>query len=204
MYFALALLAAIFVSLALSSKTNDQTLSPTPSPTRTPVPIIPGTQAPTTLGPVPASITRMPNWTPVPIIPGTPARTMATTLGPVPASITRMPNSATTLASVPVVTMPDATVPRSMKRTTEYACSRCSDLGAQMCCAECHDNQQLAAKRAAPFNAYAAEEVLCTACDEIMNRPTTNNCTIATDGRFYCSKDAKCIAEPEFTYEDIR
>jgi hypothetical protein len=94
-------------------------------------------------------------------------------------------------------------VPRSMKRTTEYACSKCSDLGAQMCCAGCNDNQQLAARRAAPFNTYAAEEVLCTGCDEVMNRPTPTMCTIDKDGRFYCSKDAKCTADLTFTYEDI-
>jgi hypothetical protein len=73
-----------------------------------------------------------------------------------------------------------------------------------MCCAECNDNQQLAARRAAPFNTYAAEEVLCTGCDEVMNRPTDTVCTIDKDGRFYYSKETKCTADPTFTYEDIR
>jgi hypothetical protein len=196
MYLALALLAAIIVSLAFPSKTNDPTLrTPLVAPNMTDaVTSIPSTP-PTTLGPVPA---RMPNWTPVPF---TSTHAHSTTLGPVPASSTRMPNSATTLAS-PAATKPDIT--RRMKRTTEYACSRCSGLGAQMCCAGCNDNQQLAARRAAPFNTYAAEEVLCTGCDEVMNRPTPTMCTIDQDGRFSCSKETKCTADPTFTYEDIR
>jgi hypothetical protein len=186
MYLALALLAAIIVSLAFPSKTNDPTpVVATPNTTH-PVTSIPGTP-PTTIGPVPA---RLPNWTPVPF---TSTQANVTTFGPVPASSTLMP---TTLA-IPAPT-------RRMKRTTEYACSTCSGLGAQMCCAECNDNQQLAARRAAPFNAYAAEEVLCTGCDEVMNRPTASLCTIDKDGRFYCSKETKCIADPTFTYEDIR
>ncbi len=200
MYLALALLAAIIVSLAFPSKTNGPTLQ-TPlvatQNTTDPVTSISSTPAATTIGPVPAS-TRMHNWTPVPF---TSTQAHSTTFGPVPASSTRMPNSATTLA-IPASTKPDTT--RRMKRTTEYACSRCSGLGAQMCCAGCNENQQLAARRAAPFNTYAAEEVLCTGCDEVMNRPTANNCTIDQDGRFSCSKETKCTAKPTFTYEDIR
>lgn len=194
MYLALALLAAIIVSLAFPSKTNDPTPLVATQNTTHPVTRIPSTPAPTTLGPVPAS-TRMHNWTPVPF---TSTQAHSTTFGP---SSTRMPNSATTLA-IPAPTKPDIT--RRMKRTTECACSMCSDLGAQMCCAGCNENQQLAARRAAPFNAYAAEEVLCTGCDEIMNRPTPTMCTIDKDGRFSCSKETKCIADPTFTYEDIR
>jgi hypothetical protein len=197
MYLALALLAAIIVSLAFPSKTNDPTLQAplvaTPNTTDA-VTSIPSTP-PTTIGPVPA---RMHNWTPVPF---TSTQAHSTTFGPVPASSTRMPNSATTLA-IPAPTKPDIT--RRMKRTTEYACSKCSDLGAQMCCAGCNDNQQLAVRRAAPFNTYAAEEVLCTGCDEIMNRPTPTMCTIDKDGRFSCSKETKCTADLTFTYEDIR
>lgn len=184
MYLALALLAAIVVSLAFPSKTNDPTpLVATPN-TTDPVTRIPSTP-PTTIGPVPFTSTQA----------------HSTTLGPVPAFSTRMPNSATTLA-IPAPTKPDIT--RRMKRTTEYACSRCSGMGARMCCAECNDNQQLAARRAAPFNTYAAEEVLCTGCDEVMNRPTDTVCTIDKDGRFYYSKETKCTADPTFTYEDIR